>query len=157
MSSRERDVAFLDEQAQGVLQDIEGINQRFQAWNQQQTDHIQEILRAAGVLEQINGIEDSRKEMQQKAQGQIDEQKAQLTDLQKIKMFLVQRAQAEAEEEARAQAEEDAKQKAAQAAPPSVPIGVQDPLGIGQPRVLSEMEVLTGKPGQGEFTSEDKT
>ena len=149
MSSRERDLVFIDEQAQGVLQDIEGIKQRFDQWNAQQAEKIQALMEEAGILDQINAIEESRKEMLGKAQGQIDVQKDKLKDFQKIKNFLVQREQMEASSPKEAPAP-----KPEAPAPVEVPVeasmSASDPLGIGQPRVLTEMEVLTGKKGIGE-------
>jgi len=137
-------MAFLENQARGILKEIEDINAGFKAWNQQQANRIQELMRAAGILEEVNAIETSRKENHAKAQEQIDVLKGKITEIQRIGAFLAHREQTDPPV-----AERDPPKKSKAAKPPA-PMNMQDPLGLGSPRVLSEMEVLTGKPGQGE-------
>ena len=138
-------MAYLEDQTRGVLKEIEDINAGFKAWNQQQADRIQELMRAAGILEEVNAIETSRKENHAKAQEQIDVLKGKIADIQRIRAFLAHREQTDVPVVER----EPPKKSKAAPEPPS-PMNMQDPLGLGSPRVLSEMEVLTGKPGQGE-------
>jgi hypothetical protein len=97
MSSRQKDLAHLEEQILELGAEARSVQGKFQEYNAKVGQRIREILERAGVWEEVNTLERERNEASQKAQAKLQDLDARAKDLQRVRAFLLGREQEDPE------------------------------------------------------------
>jgi len=91
MSERAKDLKQIEDQLRDLNTEMNGINQKFLAYDREVTETIREICTEAGIWDEVNGIDMERAKVRQQANQQLQSLQEKAVDLQKIRNFLLQR------------------------------------------------------------------
>jgi chromosome segregation ATPase len=106
MSSRQKDLAHLEEQVLALGSEARGVQEKFQKYNTKVGQRIRQILEKAGVWEEVNALEAERNETSRKAQEKLRDLDTRMKDLQRVRAFLLGREQEDPGVEAKSKEEE---------------------------------------------------
>ena len=94
---RTDDIAFIDQRLASMQEEVNQIGEKFQAYHGEVQEQIVELIREAGIFDEVKSLETERDEVRKKAEARIIEFQKEADELVKAKGFLAQREGVEAE------------------------------------------------------------